>query len=1748
MRRLLNLFFLLVMVLTSNAQQPLTSYSDLVWVYKIHPDAFDHKNKIKQKNIAQYLQFVDTTRDFALFNRQQTKGIYYYSTVAHSYSQYFVESNVYSITDLKVNFLKNSKGILLVIRNKDGQWVKSAEVIASKKIIPFNVENNGYLVEADSEYLRIKYQGEELFYSLKTFASSYRKKSNRGIKEFWASSKPMYRMGDTLKVKYFNKKMSRFDRVNNPLRVSLSSQGIWEDTVFYVKPYRKSFYEFSFPLATWNFTLDKDIRVSVSNRGVYSYHFVPYTQYELKDLLLDYQINKTKIHKEDSLILQVNVKDKNQFLLHDATVYAEVVFSNLRKQSISTKQEEFQKIIWSGELTKESDGHFYLRLTGNDFPGVDANYTISLKATTSNQLTIEERITFITDYDLGFEVSTVRNDSIVINALNKEKLSGNYTVTFLNTLYEELASQKLSLQKWVVLPKGTEYLKVSSEEGQVYLQPVSDFLQPQVKIDQQQSVTAIEVQSSAPVWYTVTKNNKIITSGYKERVNHQYPSGRKDVFLVKIYYLQGNEWKEASYSSSFSPAYKIEIEAPEKAAPGQEVNTLLTVKDQNGRPVKDLDITASGVKEQFERTNFYAESSVPAQHKRIKMQRVENIDQYQKIKDVKQLKEFYDNPLMQLMYTDSAYVYTEDAPTQADQLLFYYIGKDDLVAILKDREPVQLSVNKNTAVIPANLLECTEKLLVVTSRKQFYIHQVSVPKGKRKVLVVNEKGVFNNKTLVSAVTHKISFTPQYFSVSNTRYRYTTAYLKADDSYIPLSAGGSNFFLSRLHNGYSLHNYRLYNQLFRPNAFSSFFIDKGYVYEKKEPESEFSKSGYKKILPGALRDIIYSEEDLDSLHIHSLLTGATERTGEYNFYLDVGNNVSPKYVLVRYNDTLNVYETNRVNIKTNSRPVIYYFYSYSKVLIDSVEKKSDYIVRKPDPQLKLANDTERKELYRLLEKKTGFESIRLEYSEDWTSLNYIKLMVLDEQYNPIPFANVKYQGGNASTNQNGIVTIPWIKTPYVEISALGYNSVKYYWQENSNIILMQPESYDLEEVVVVGYGAKRSIETSLAGRVAGLSAKNTNIRIRGLASMERNLESDDMMSKKEDAHSDVQDINEVQEVSYYVPIVRSSFKDEGFWFPDLRTDINGQINLKYKLPDDITAWKAQFLITDGKKHFYTKKLPLRVYLPVFVDIEHPRFLTDKDYFQYTTKVRKVEDSGTVNIEQEIAINKETVKNNTVRLTDLLAAKIFAQVNADTAVRIEYKVSIDKKMVDAIEKTIPVFPVGTLIADQEYVVLTKDTSIKVANRSANIYLAIQNNYPSVLNDRIKYLRDYFYDCNEQQASKLIGLLWQKKLYESQQMKFKQDGLVRKIIKQLVSNQNDKGGWSWFGKKDATEWITDHVNTALKMAVENGYEVKTEVFAKINGLALEWKNNAKSDRIVALKILNEAVAEKDIRLGYDKRSPYHILLLSRILNLEVDSVLSKVIEKEYIAYYPSAFSFVLDNSVIVNIELYRYLKSINHRMAPKVLNHLKEIFLSKQYLNTYQLSNLMNVVMPEMITVNSATKENRFWVNGQPVKFNEEGYYENQFKSTDSIDMRFEGTSLSYLSFYSKRWDTAAVSVNNGYRVTTDLVSATRPGEIVKLKVSVDAERTADYVMLEIPIPAGLDYAEKPAARYGEYYRSYYDHQVVIFYESLAAGKFEIEIPLVARYEGKYYINPAKISQQYFPAFYGATEVKWMNIFTN
>jgi uncharacterized protein YfaS (alpha-2-macroglobulin family) len=97
---------------------------------------------------------------------------------------------------------------------------------------------------------------------------------------------------------------------------------------------------------------------------------------------------------------------------------------------------------------------------------------------------------------------------------------------------------------------------------------------------------------------------------------------------------------------------------------------------------------------------------------------------------------------------------------------------------------------------------------------------------------------------------------------------------------------------------------------------------------------------------------------------------------------------------------------------------------------------------------------------------------------------------------------------------------------------------------------------------------------------------------------------------------------------------------------------------------------------------------------------------------------------------------------------------------------------------------------------------------------------------------------------------------------------------------------------------------------------------------------------------------------------------------------------------------------------------------------------------------------------------------------------------------------------------------------------------------MTIEINAVSDADYVMIEVPIPAGCTYKEKQQADWNVH-REYLRNAVVLFAERIAKGSHTYSIELEPRYSGVFTINPAKVSLMYFPTFFGRNEVKRISI---
>lgn len=91
-----------------------------------------------------------------------------------------------------------------------------------------------------------------------------------------------------------------------------------------------------------------------------------------------------------------------------------------------------------------------------------------------------------------------------------------------------------------------------------------------------------------------------------------------------------------------------------------------------------------------------------------------------------------------------------------------------------------------------------------------------------------------------------------------------------------------------------------------------------------------------------------------------------------------------------------------------------------------------------------------------------------------------------------------------------------------------------------------------------------------------------------------------------------------------------------------------------------------------------------------------------------------------------------------------------------------------------------------------------------------------------------------------------------------------------------------------------------------------------------------------------------------------------------------------------------------------------------------------------------------------------------------------------------------------------------------------------------VNVNALTDAEFVVIQVPIPAGCTYAARKTGTW-KVYRENYKDRVMLFAEFLTKGVHRYKIELEPRYKGPYTRNPAKVELMYYPVFFGINDMK-------
>jgi uncharacterized protein YfaS (alpha-2-macroglobulin family) len=449
----------------------------------------------------------------------------------------------------------------------------------------------------------------------------------------------------------------------------------------------------------------------------------------------------------------------------------------------------------------------------------------------------------------------------------------------------------------------------------------------------------------------------------------------------------------------------------------------------------------------------------------------------------------------------------------------------------------------------------------------------------------------------------------------------------------------------------------------------------------------------------------------------------------------------------------------------------------------------------------------------------------------------------------------------------------------------------------------------------------------------------------------------------------------------------------------------------------------------------------------------------------------------------------------------------------------------------------------------------------NADGQVKIYAQADLIDVLLDEIEFLRNYPYECNEQLASRLRALLLEKKIHQFRKMKFKNERDLEKTLRKLVAHQNKDGSWSWWKRGEGDMWLTLHAARSLFMAEHEGYKTSFDKEELINYVEGNLSNLEKGDKLRAMQFLLElgqpVIVDQAIALRSSRKpTVQEQLLTERLRQLSgkkvnwraVDSLRSETIKGNY--YWGEEKQNVRDNSILNTLLVFQM--GVAEKRPLRELSRIRNYFLEKRgktWRNTYESALILETILPHLMSEKPVLEKTTLKISGSVDQEIQDFPYEFVSSNRGALRVSKTGQSPLYFTAYSENWNSSPLKEEKDFIVTTSFGqgSATlRAGKPVRLNVNVEVQRDAEYVMIEVPVPAGCSYAEKTqSSKNGEVHREFFNHKTSIFCKYMKKGIYEFHIELLPRYSGRYTLNPAVVECMYFPTLFGREELKQVEI---
>jgi len=632
--------------------------------------------------------------------------------------------------------------------------------------------------------------------------------------------------------------------------------------------------------------------------------------------------------------------------------------------------------------------------------------------------------------------------------------------------------------------------------------------------------------------------------------------------------------------------------------------------------------------------------------------------------------------------------------------------------------------------------------------------------------------------------------------------------------------------------------------------------------------------------------------------------------------------------------------------------------------------------------------------------------------------------------------------------------------------------------------------------------------------------------------------------------------------------RQQFKDYALWQPNFFSNKNGHASIPIQYPDNITAWKT-FVVGIDKKNRIGKSYTLtQAYKPVMAELNVPQFLLEGDSVLLIGK-NKNYTTDKYNISTSFTINGNALPKKQKELLPSTAAIETAAITAfgDT-IKASYALQTTTGFKDGEERKMPVFKKGTEESEGKFWVLKNDSAVSFsANENLQqMHIYAQNNTLDLMLEELARLRNYPYYCMEQTASKLTGLALEKKIREQLGQPFKNQQEFDKLLQKIQKAQLFDGGWPWWENGKANVYITNYIANTLRPFRELPL-VETNIRNAFLYLHNQLPSLNKHQLLAALSTLSNGRHEMNYadwikQINFDslaQHQQWQYVRIKQQQKLEYATELKKLIGKKTetmlggVHWGDDNFSWH-SNDIATTVLAY---KTLANEPAYKNLSQpIIQYFLERKgrghWANTVETATLLDAILPQLLTEQkdfrkdatvNISGDTSFAITTFPYKATSSSHIKN-------ISIYKTGGGMVYFTAYQNFFNTQPRPVedkfiiNVYFKQNNQRVAALKAGEKTTMVATVNVLKDAEYVQIELPIPAGCAYGNKANSNW-HMHKEYFKNKVVLFAESLPKGQHSFEIQLEPRHSGQFTLNPSKASLMYFPIFFGRNGMGSINI---